>query len=123
MQYLFKTQYNDDIRFLAKTGEKIRVGLVILALLLAPLVLQDYYLAELGLLLVYVIAGLGLMILTGHTGQVSFGHAAFLGIGAYSHSILMTNGTPFMVSVILSVLLSGVVGMIIGRSAAAVRGD
>ena len=60
MQYLFKTHYNDDIRFLAKTGEKVRVGLVVLFLILAPLLLQDYYLAELGLLLVYVIAGVGL---------------------------------------------------------------
>jgi branched-chain amino acid transport system permease protein len=122
MQYLFKTQYNDDIRFLAKTGEKVRVGLVILLLLIAPLVLQDYYLAELGLLLVYVIAGIGLMILTGHTGQVSFGHAAFLGIGAYSHSILMAHGVPFTLSVITSVILSGLIGMAIGRSASKMHG-
>ena len=85
MQYLFKTRYEDDVRFLAKSGEKIRVGLVVLFMLAAPLMLQDYYLAELGLLLVYAIAGIGLMILTGFTGQVSLGHAAFLGIGAYSH--------------------------------------
>jgi ABC-type branched-subunit amino acid transport system permease subunit len=88
MQFLFKTAYNDDIRFLAKTGEKVRVALVLVFLLAAPLMLQDYYLAELGLMLVYAIAGIGLMILTGHTGQVSFGHAGFLGIGAYAHSIL-----------------------------------
>jgi branched-chain amino acid transport system permease protein len=122
LQYLFKTGYNDDIRFLVKTGEKIRVGIVILLLLMAPLVLQDYYLAELGLLLVYVIAGVGLMILTGHTGQVSFGHAAFLGLGAYSHSILMTHGVPFTVSIIVSVILSGLIGMVIGRSASKMHG-
>jgi branched-chain amino acid transport system permease protein len=122
MQYLFKTQYNDDIRLLAKTGEKIRVGLVILLLLLAPLLLQDYYLAELGLMLVYVVAGVGLMILTGHTGQVSFGHAAFLGIGAYSHSILMTHGVPFTLSLIITVILSGLIGMAVGRSASKMHG-
>ncbi len=122
MQYLFKTHYNDDIRFLAKTGEKIRVGLVILAMIAAPLVLQDYYLAELGLLFVYVIAGVGLMILTGYTGQVSFGHAAFLGIGAYSHSILMANGVPFTLSLIMTVILSGLIGMAIGRSASKMHG-
>ena len=89
MQVLFKTRYEDDIRFLAKTGEKVRVGLVVALLLAAPLYLPNYYLGELGLLLVYAIAGIGLMILTGHTGQVSFGHAAFLGIGAYFDSILV----------------------------------
>ena len=45
MQVLFKPCYDDDIRFLAKTGEKDRVGLVIAALLVAPLWLQNYYLA------------------------------------------------------------------------------
>ena len=122
MQYLFKTHYNDDIRFLAKTGEKVRVGLVVLFLALAPLLLQDYYLAELGLLLVYVIAGVGLMILTGHTGQVSFGHAAFLGIGAYCHSALMLQGVPFVLSVMITVIVSGIIGMAIGRSASKMHG-
>ena len=122
MQYLFKTRYNDDIKFLAKTGEKIRVGIVVLCLIAAPLVLQDYYLAELGLMLVYAIAGIGLMILTGHTGQVSFGHAAFLGIGAYTHSVLMSNGVPFLVSIPTTILFTGVIGMLIGRSASKMHG-
>ena len=122
MQFLFKTEYDDDIRFLAKTGEKIRVAIVIAFLIAAPLFLQDYYLAELGLLLVYAIAGVGLMILTGHTGQVSFGHAAFLGIGAYTHSILMSHGVPFSVSIAITLLFSGVVGMAIGRSASKMFG-
>ncbi len=123
MQILFKTRYEDDIRFLAKTGEKIRVGLVIWFLLAAPLLLRnDYYLAELGLLLVYAIAGIGLMILTGYTGQVSFGHAAFLGIGAYCHSILISHGVPFSVSVLLTMAFSGLIGMAIGRSASRMHG-
>lgn len=122
MQYLFKTKYNDDIRFLAKTGEKVRVAIVALCMLAAPLLLQDYYLAELGLMLVYAIAGIGLMILTGHTGQVSFGHAAFLGIGAYTHSILLSHGVPFMLSIPITVLFAGIVGMLIGRSASKMHG-
>jgi branched-chain amino acid transport system permease protein len=122
MQILFKTRYEDDIRFLAKTGEKVRVGLVILFMIAAPLFLQSYYLSELGLLLVYAIAGIGLMILTGHTGQVSFGHAAFLGIGAYCHSILISHGVPFSISVVLTVSLSGLIGMLLGRSASKMHG-
>ena len=90
MQVIFKTSYNQDINILSKTGQYIRVTLLVLAMLTAPLYLDVYYLSELGLLLVYVVAGVGLMILTGFTGQVSFGHAAFLGIGAYCHSILMS---------------------------------
>ena len=122
MQTLFKTRYEDDLKFLAKTGEKVRVGLVVAFLLAAPLFLQTYYLGELGLLLVYAIAGIGLMILTGHTGQVSFGHAAFLGIGAYCHSILMSQGVPFSLSVIVTVALCALVGMALGRSASKMHG-
>lgn len=122
MQILFKTRYEDDLKFLAKTGEKIRVGLVVALLLAAPLFLSTYYLGELGFLLVYAIAGIGLMILTGHTGQVSFGHAAFLGIGAYCHSILMSHGVPFSLSVMATVALCGIVGMAVGRSASKMHG-
>ncbi|MDX1506664.1 MAG: branched-chain amino acid ABC transporter permease [Woeseiaceae bacterium] len=122
MQVLFKTRYEDDVRFLAKTGEKVRVGLAVAFLLAAPLLLQNYYLAELGLLLVYAIAGIGLMLLTGHTGQVSFGHAAFLGIGAYCHAILLSKGVPFIVSIVLTMGLTGAVGMALGRSASKMHG-
>jgi len=122
MQVIFKTSYDQDINLLSKTGECFRVTLVILLLLAAPLFLDIYYLSELGLLLVYVIAGIGLMILTGFTGQVSFGHAAFLGIGAYCHSILMTNGVPFSVSLMLTTVFTGLIGMLLGRSASKMHG-
>jgi hypothetical protein len=44
MQILFKTRYDDDIRFLAKKGEKVRVGLVVILLIAAPLFMQNNYL-------------------------------------------------------------------------------
>ena len=122
MQVIFKTSYDQDINLLSKTGEYIRVSLVIVLMLAAPLFLDVYYLSELGLLLVYVIAGVGLMILTGFTGQVSFGHAAFLGLGAYCHSILMTMGVPFSLSLAATTVFTGVVGMAIGRSASKMHG-
>ena len=122
MQFLFKTHYNDDIRFLPKTGEKIRVGIVLVLLATAPLFLSDFSLYNIGQMLIYAIAGIGLMVLTGHTGQVSFGHAGFLGIGAYTHSILMTQGVPFSISIVAALILSGLVGMALGRSASKMHG-
>jgi branched-chain amino acid transport system permease protein len=122
MQVIFKTSYDQDINLLSTTGEYIRVGTLIAMLLVAPLVLDVYYLSELGLLLVYVIAGIGLMILTGFTGQVSFGHAAFLGLGAYCHSILLTSGVPFAASLLLTTAFTGLIGMMLGRSASRMHG-
>ena len=122
MQIVFKTSYDQDINILSKRGEYIRVGLVIAMMLAAPLFLDVYYLSELGLMLVYVVAGIGLMILTGFTGQVSFGHAAFLGIGAYCHSILLTAGVPFSASLIMTAVFTALVGMMLGRSASKMHG-
>ncbi|MEM7432289.1 MAG: branched-chain amino acid ABC transporter permease [Pseudomonadota bacterium] len=122
MQFLFKTSYRDDLRLLPKTGEKIRVGIAALFLLSAPLILHEYYLAELGLMLAYAIAGIGLMILTGFTGQVSFGHAAFLGIGAYAHTYFLSQGVPFSVSILAATMISALLGMMIGRSSSKMHG-
>ena len=122
MQVVFKTSYDQDINLLSKRGEYIRVAVVVLLMLAAPLFLDVYYLSELGMLLVYAIAGIGLMLLTGFTGQVSFGHAAFLGLGAYCHSILMTNGVPFSASLVITTIFTGMVGMALGRSASRMHG-
>ena len=122
MQFLFKTTYDQDIDHLPKTGERVRVGIAIVALMAAPLFLDTYFLSELGLLLVYAIAGIGLMLLTGYSGQVSLGHAAFLGIGAYCHAILLGQGVPFGLSVVATVTFTALVGMVLGRSASKMHG-
>ncbi|MBY6146878.1 branched-chain amino acid ABC transporter permease [Mameliella alba] len=122
MQVLFKTSYDQDIDHLPKRGEKIRVGLALLAAALLPLLVDPYYLTEIGMLFVYIVAGVGLMLLVGFTGQVSFGHSAFLGIGAYGHAVFLTMGLPFLVSLALSVALAGIAGLILGRSASRMHG-
>jgi branched-chain amino acid transport system permease protein len=49
---------------------------------------REYWLAQLTFVLIYGIVGLGLMLLAGFTGQLSIGHAAFLGVGAYTQAYL-----------------------------------
>ena len=76
-------------------------------LLAAPWMLSEYHLAQLSLVIaIYGIVGLGLMLLTGYTGLVSLGHAAFLGVGAYTEAILAARGWPFPLSMACAVLLS-----------------
>ena len=62
------------------------------------------------------------MLFRSHTGQVSFGHAGFLGIGAYAHSVLLTVGFPFLLSILTSTAIAGLVGMALGRSASKMHG-
>ena len=55
-------------------------------------------LSQLHFICIYAIVGLGLMLLVGYTGQISLGHAAFLGVGAYTEALLQAAGVPFIVS-------------------------
>lgn len=74
-----------------------RIGLTILgvslALALVPLVLLNpWRLGILNLIALHAIAALGLNLFIGYAGQISLGHAAFFGLGAYGSAILTTAG-------------------------------
>ena len=66
--------------------------------------------------------GVGLMLLTGYTGQVSLGHAAFLAVGAYTEAVLQANGVPFGLSLAAAGLLAGLAGIVIGLPALRLTG-
>ena len=69
-----------------------------------------------------MIAGVGLMLLTGYTGQISLGHAAFFAAGAYTETILINAGVPFLISLPVAGLFAGVVGILIGLPALRLAG-
>ncbi|SVD22689.1 uncharacterized protein METZ01_LOCUS375543, partial [marine metagenome] len=73
MRFIFKTSYQQDIRLYRHGGDIFWYGLLLLALLTAPAVLDVYYIGELTLMAIFAIAGVGLMLLTGYTGQISLG--------------------------------------------------
>jgi branched-chain amino acid transport system permease protein len=69
------------------------------------------------------IAAMGLNLLTGFNGQVSIGHGAFFGVGAYTTAILMVDyGWTFESTLPMAALVSGLVGMVVGFPALRVRG-
>lgn len=86
--------------------------------------INPYYLQVLTLLGIYIIAALGLNLITGVTGQFSFGHAAFLAIGAYGAAILTVKyQVPFYGALLAGGLLAAVAGIIIGFPALRLTGD
>ena len=97
------------------------VGGVLLAIALAPLGLKNYGIYLLTLWCVYVMAGMGLNLTVGYAGQMSIGHAAFLGIGAYTAAILMKLGLSFWLALPLSALNCFLVGLVIGFPALRVQ--
>jgi branched-chain amino acid transport system permease protein len=64
---------------------------LVAAVVLAPLFFSHYRTFQLGFVAVYLVALLGLDMLTGFTGQISLGHGAFMGIGAYTTTILVVD--------------------------------
>jgi branched-chain amino acid transport system permease protein len=122
MRFTFKTDYGQDIA-LARHSGQWRWNAALLALLLAaPWLSAEYWLAQLTFVCIYAVAGLGLMLLAGFTGQISMGHAAFLGVGAYTQAVLTGLGWPFPLAMAAAALLSAAVGVVVGLPALRVKG-
>jgi branched-chain amino acid transport system permease protein len=121
MRFIFKTTYEQDLRLVKHGGQAFWYGLLGLALAVAPL-LPEYYLSQLTFVCIYALVGVGLMLLTGYTGQISLGHAAFLAVGAYTEAVLQAKGVPFGVSLLAAGALAGLAGIVIGLPALRLTG-
>ena len=100
---------------------KLGILVLVLALAAAPLGLKNYGVYLLTLWCVYVMAGMGLNLTVGYAGQMSIGHAAFLGIGAYTAAILIKAGASFWLVTPLAALNCFVLGLVIGFPALRVQ--
>jgi branched-chain amino acid transport system permease protein len=122
MRFLFKTGYEQDIRLVRHDGQRFWYGALVALLLAAPWLIAEYWLAQLTFVLIYSVVGLGLMLLAGFTGLFSLGHAAFLGVGAYTQAVLTNAGWPFPLSLAAAAALSAVAGVVVGLPALRVKG-
>ncbi len=70
-------------------------GAGLLALVLLPLAVRDTYVLHMLIMsLLWILLGQSWNLLGGYTGQISYGHAAFFGVGAYTSGILVKSGLP-----------------------------
>lgn len=119
----FRTTYKADTTIFP-TPLARRVAVVsVVALLFGPLLLNAYQLNLLIQIGYYGIAALGLNIVVGFTGQISLGHAAFFGFGAFASAWLNNNwGVPVFFSIPLAGLWTMIVGLIVGIPAGRIKG-
>ena len=122
MRFMFKTDYEDDIKLFPHGGYIVTYGVLLAFLAVAPFVLSSYLVSQLVFVFIYATVGVGLMILTGFTGQASLGHAAFLAIGAYTAAYLQQYNVPFPVYFLVAGVLTGVVGAMVGFPALRLQG-
>ena len=98
-----------------------RVAAVIAFLLVFPLLMPYQALAI--NILVFGLFAVGFNLLFGYTGLLSFGHAAFLGVGSYLTGIGMVHmGLPWVVALLLGVVSAALAGVVIGFLAIRTRG-
>lgn len=94
-----------------------------LILLLPSLIGNPYYIGILVFLGIYTLITIGLSLLIGYTGQISLGHAAFFGIGAYTSGILSTRfGTSPWLGMAGAIFLTVAVAFVIGAPALKLKG-
>jgi branched-chain amino acid transport system permease protein len=122
MRFMFKTDYEDDIKLFPHGSYIVTYGVLLAFLAVAPFVLSSYLVSQLVFVFIYATVGIGLMILTGFTGQASLGHAAFLAIGAYTAAYLQQYNVPFPVYFLVAGALTGVVGAMVGFPALRLQG-
>ena len=114
MRVPFKTGYDHDIRLFRDRRHAFRYAVLVASAVALPFLFDDFLIGEATSVLIWAIAGMGLMLLTGHAGQPSLGHAAFLAAGCYANAILMDRfGLPFPVAFPLAGLLTGLAGVLV----------
>ena len=99
-------------------------GLLAAALLTLPFWLADPYYLHIAIMAgIFAVLALSLNLLLGYTGQLSLGHAAFFGIGAYTSALLtLKREWSFWPALIAAIALAAAAGWLIGRLALKLRG-
>jgi branched-chain amino acid transport system permease protein len=119
----FKESYIEDDAIFQSGFVKFFLALFFVFLLVFPFVANAYMLYQANMIGFAVIGAVGLNLLTGFTGQISLGHSAFIGVGAYTSAILITKlGFSFWLSLPFAGLVSALAGLIIGLPSLRVKG-
>lgn len=110
-----RESYSKDIRIFDKSFKWGWLAVLLAGVVIISQTGGDYVAYMLNLIFINIIVAVGLNILTGFTGLISLGHAAFMAIGAYTSAILtVTFGVPFWLSLPASGALAGLIGFIVG---------
>ena len=120
---LYHENYRSDERIFQTWFVRIWLIAFLIACVLFPFFGSKYMISTMIEVGIAIIACHGLNLLTGFTGQISLGHAAFMGVGAYTCSILIGQaGVPFIVALFLAGFVTALVGMVFGIPSLRLRG-
>jgi branched-chain amino acid transport system permease protein len=119
----FKESYLKDEEIFQSLWVKFWLALMGVFLIALPLFADDYVMYVANLIGFAIIGAVGLNLLTGSTGQISLGHAAFMGVGGYATAVFITRfSIPFWLALPLAGFVAAFVGLIIGIPSLRVKG-
>jgi len=111
----FRESYREDIRLFQSIWVKAWIALFGLFILVLPFATDPYVTYLVNISEIAILGALGLNILTGCTGQISLGHAAFMAIGSYTAAILAsTVGLPFWLALPAAGITAAGAGVLVG---------
>jgi len=119
---LFFESYRAEAAVFQSGFQRTCLGLFVAVLLASPLVLGNYAVSMLNLIFIAVIGAVSLNLLTGVCGQISLGHGAFIGVGAYAAAQATLHGVPFVAALILGGFAAALAGMIFGVPSLRLKG-
>lgn len=118
----YRQTYEHDESIWPTAVQRAWLAALLLALALFPLVGGTYLVSLMCVLGIHLIAATGLNIMTGHTGLISLGHAAFMGVGCYTAAWLAQRGAPVFVVLPLAGAMAAALGIVVGLPSLRIKG-
>ena len=120
---LYHENYRSDERIFQTWFARLWLLAFLAGCALFPMFASKYMVSTMIEVGIAIIACHGLNLLTGFTGQISLGQAAFMGVGAYACSILIGQaGVPFIIALPVAGAITALVGMVFGIPSLRLRG-
>ena len=120
----YREDYKQELAIFETDFGRVCLGVFLLVLFfVVPFFVSNYMLYIINTIGIAAIAVIGLNILIGYTGQISLGHGAFFGVGAYAAAILATRlGVEFYLAIPAAGIITALVGMVFGIPSGRLKG-
>ncbi|MFZ4479156.1 MAG: branched-chain amino acid ABC transporter permease [Rhodoferax sp.] len=118
----FRVSYEHDEAIWTTPVQRMWLLALVAVLLLLPTLVNGYLISLACMLGIHIIAATGLNLMTGYTGLISLGHAAFMGVGCYSAAYLAQRGLPFFLTLPMAGVTAALLGLLAGLPSLRIKG-
>jgi branched-chain amino acid transport system permease protein len=114
--------YKEELQLIRRPWTRVWVGAFVMCLLLLPWFAPEHITYIATIIFIYAIGVQGQNLLIGYTGQISFGQAGFLAIGAFTFGHLNRFGTPWPIDLFAAGLTAAIFGILVGFPSLRLKG-